>query len=200
MHSDAGLCTNYELRLTRLIDILRGIRSKKSGIKAMLNPKLPEITTVEDCSIEEIYSLTEGILGEIEKGIIDKEKKISEIVEKIEDVSLNIKSLNYLKDFDIDISDIGKTEYVIVKVGKTSDLSALETKINKLDKAIILSKKFGKGKEVEWSVVIATFISEEDKIEKICREKLIEFDLGELTGSPEKALKLLLEKEKNIKK
>ncbi len=200
MHSDSGLCTNYELRLTRLIDILKGIRSKKSGIKAILHPKLPEITTVEDIYIEDIYSLTEGILGEIEKGIIDKEKKINEIVEKIEDISLNIKSLNYIKDFDLDISDIGKTDYVIVKVGKTYDLSALEREINNLDKATIYYKQFGKGKKVEWSVLIAAHISEEDKIEKICREKITEFDLKKLVGTPEEALKSQIKEKKNLNK
>jgi len=198
MHSDAGLCTNYELRLTRLIDILRGISSKKSGIKAMLHPKLPELTMVEDCSLEEIYSLTEGILGEIEKEIIDDENKINEIAEKIEDVSLDIKSLTYLKDFNINISDVGKTDYVIVKVGKTYDLSTLESEINKLDKATIYSKQFGKGKQVEWSVLIATHISEEDKIERICREKITEFDLRNLSGTPEEALKSQIKEKKNI--
>lgn len=200
MHSDAGLCTNYELRLTRLIDILKGILPKPGGMKAVLHPKLPEIRTVEDCSLEEIYSLIEGTLGDIEKKILDDEKKIQEIDEKIEHISTDIKSLIYLKDFDMDVSDIGTSDYVIVKAGKTSDLSELKTEINKLAKATIYSKQFGKGKQVEWSVLIAAHISEEDKIEKICREKITEFDLGYLTGSPEKALKTLKKGKNNIEK
>lgn len=197
MHPDAGLCANYELRLTRLIDILKSIMPKPSGIKAMLHPKLPEIKTVEDCSLDEIYSHVEGTLGDIEKKILDDEKGIQEIDEKIEHISTDIESLIYLKDFDMNVSDIGTSDYVIVKAGKTSDLSALNTEINKLDKATIYSKQFGKGKQIKWSVLIAAHILEEDKIEKICREKITEFDLGDLTGSPEKVLKSLKNEKRN---
>ena len=171
---------------------------KPSGIKAMLHPKLPEIKTVEDCSLDEIYSHVEGTLGDIEKKILDSEKGIQEIDEKIEHISTDIDSLTYLKDFDIDVSDIGTSDYVIVKAGRTSDLQALKTEINKLDKATIYSKQFGKGKQIKWSALIAAHILEEDKIEKICREKITEFDLGDLTGSPEKALKSLKKEKRNI--
>lgn len=196
MHPDAGVCTTYELRLSRLIDILRRIKSRPRGLKDLLHPQPPEIKTVEDRSLEELYSYTEGILGEIEKNILDNEQRLKGLEEQKEKINLDIQQVNYLKDFELDISDIGESDYVVVKAGKTSDLSSLEVEIERLDRAIVYSKQFGSGKKIEWAVVIASYISEKEEIEKICREKIIEFDLGDLSGSPKDILKML-RKEKN---
>jgi len=40
--SDSEICANYELRLSRIIDILKEINPKPSDIKAMLKPQLPK--------------------------------------------------------------------------------------------------------------------------------------------------------------
>ena len=189
MHPDAGLCANYELRLTRLIDILKGLKTKSGGIKSLLNPKVFEKKIVEDLSIEELFSYVEGTLIEIEKKILDGEKNILEFDEKIEQISNEINSLNYLKSYNIKISDIGISEYVIIKAGKTANLQFLENEVNKLDKATIFSKKLGTKKEIEWSVVLVAHISELEKIEKICREHLTEFELSKNNYTPFEALK-----------
>ena len=76
----------------------------------------------------------------------------------------------------------------------------MKNEIKKLDKAIIYTQKFGKGKNAEWSVIIASHILEEDKIEKICKEKIIELDLGDLKGAPKKVLKSQIEEKNHIKK
>ena len=70
MHPDASVCTNYDLRLTRLIDILNRVRPRRGGIKAILQPELPEKKTVEDSNLDELCSYAEGVLGNIEKKII----------------------------------------------------------------------------------------------------------------------------------
>lgn len=200
MHPDAEACVTYELRLSRLIDILKRIQSRKSGIKALLHPELPEIKPVEDRPLDEIYSYTEGILGEIEKNILEREQKLQELNEKIEIINQDLEKLNYLKDFELDISDIGESDYLVVKAGKTSDLDSLKVDINNLERSVLYSKQFGSGKEIEWAVVIATHISEKDKIEKICREKISEFDLEDLTGTPKGLLKSLDNEKKEIDK
>ena len=80
VHSpEASVCANYELRLSRLIDILNKIRPKKSGIKSLIKPELPEVRQVEDRSLDEIYSNSEGVLAEIENQIIDYNSKYSDL-------------------------------------------------------------------------------------------------------------------------
>ena len=200
MHPDAETCTTYELRLSRLIGILKRITPKKSGLKAILHPELPEIRSVEDHSLDEIYSYTEGILGEIEKKILEREQKLQELNERIERISYDTDQLNFIKDFELDISDIGQSDYLFIKAGKTTELDELSEEIKSIDKSIIFSKQFGSKKTIEWAVLIAAYISEKDKIEKICREKITEFDLEVSSGSPKELLKTLQQDKKEIEK
>jgi len=200
MHPDAGICTNYELRLTRLIDILDKIRIKPKGIKVLLHPELPEIKTVEDAALEEMFSHTEGALEEIEKNILENDQKLQYLDERKQKINQDLEQINYLKDFDIDLSDVGESTYVLIKAGKTSDLDGLQSEIEKIDRATLYSKQFGSGKEIEWAVVIATHLLEKEKIEKICRERLTEFDIKDLSGPPKDILKSLKKEIADIKK
>ena len=200
MHPDASICANYELRLSRLIGILDKIRVKPKGIKSMFNPELPNIKTVEDSTLEEMYSHIEAVLEEIEKNILDSDQKLQNLDERKQTIKSNIEQINYLKDFDLDISDVGESEYVFIKVGKTTDLLSLKSEIDKIEKTLLFSKQFGSGKNAEWAVVITAHISEKDRIEKTCRERLIEFDMKDLSGSPKDVLKSFDKELTEIKK
>ena len=190
VHPDAEICANYELRVSRLIDILKKIKPKPSGVKSVLNPELPEIKTIEDSSLDEIISYAEGLLGNIEKNILNSEQKLKELDERKNEIESYTEKLNYFKDFNFDVSDIGQSEYVIVKVGLTDDLNALENCINKSDTSFLQSKKFAKGKETQWAVLLAAYRSDKERIEMICRENINEFDFCDLSGSPKEVLKL----------
>jgi vacuolar-type H+-ATPase subunit I/STV1 len=171
-HPDAESCTTYVLRISRLIGILKKIKPKKSGIKAILNPELPDLKTVEDRNLDEIYSYTEGILSEIERKILELDKKLNELNEKDEIINNDIKKLNYIKDFEFDISDIGESDYTFIKTGLTNNLEILNQEIKKIEKSIILSKQYGSGKKAEWAVLIVSHITEKDNIEKLCRDNI----------------------------
>jgi len=200
MHPDASICTNYELRLSRLIDILDTIRIKQKGIKSLLHPELPEVKTVENSSLEEMFSHIEGVLGEIEKNILENDQKLQYLDEQKQKINQDAEQINYLKDFDIDISDVGESKYVLIKTGKTLDLDSLQSEIEKIDRTTLYSKQFGSGKKIEWAIVVAIHILDKEKVEKICREQLIEFDLNELSGHPKDILKSLKKEIADIKK
>ena len=116
MHPESETCAIYQLRLTRLIDILKKITPRKTVIKAILNPELPKVKTVEEASLEEIYSYAEGYLDGTEKIILEKEQKLQNLNEQKEKLKQDIEKINYLLDFDFNLSDIGESEYLIVKV------------------------------------------------------------------------------------
>jgi len=199
-HPDAEACTLYELRLSRLIGILNKLKPKKSGLKALLHPDLPEIRPVEDRPLDEIYSYAEGILEEIEKKILGREQKLQALNEKIEIINQDLNQLELIKDFEFDISHIGESDYVIVKVGKTLDLESLKAEIGTLEKSVIYSKQFGTDKKIEWVVLIGAHILEKDKLEKICREKISEFSFEVSSGPPKELLKSLKDVKKEINK
>ena len=185
---ETSLCINYELRLSRLIDILKKISSKQKSIKNFLNPKIPELREIEDYSLDEIYSQIEYTLGEVEKNIIDNDQQLQDYDEKIEEINNKIDNLNYIIDFDINLSDIGKSNYIFIKVGKTRNLKQLLNQINKIEKTSIYSKQIGQGKNIEWGIIIVSHISEIDKIEKVSREYLIELNLDGLNNTPKECI------------
>ena len=198
IHPEAATCTNYELRLTRLIDILKKTQKNPTGIKAILQPKIPEIKTVEECSLGELYSYVEGLLNEIEKNILDHEDKIKELDEQEEKINRTIKQLAYLMDFELDISYIGESNYLFIIAGKTKELTDVEEEIKSMDTAAVYSKQFGAGKKPEWAVLVVAHISKREKIEKLCREKISLFDFENLAGSPTDVVKTLETKKTKI--
>lgn len=199
-HPEAEPCATYVLRLSRLIGILKRIKPKKSGIKAILNPELPELKFVEDRNIDEMYSYAEGILSEIERKILERDEKLNDLNEKIELINHDIKQLNYINDFEFDISDIGQSDYLIIKTGITPDLDRLTKEIKRIEKSIIFSKQFGNRKKPEWAVLIGAHASEKDNIEKICRENITEFSFNASSGSPKQLLTSLKQEKNEIDK
>ncbi len=198
VHPETSLCINYELRLARIIDILKSVTKKPKSFKNILNPKKPIIRNIEDNSIDELYSQVEYILAEIEKNILKYEQEIQDYDDKIDELNSKINFLNYFVDFNINLSDIGISKYTLIKIGKTKNLSNLMNKINQIDKSVIYSKQFGKGKNIEWGVIIASHISEIENIEKICRENITEFFVEDLTNTPKESINDLKDIHKKI--
>jgi len=198
MHPDAETCTLYEIRLSRLIDILKKITPRRGGIKAFLHPELPNVKTIEDCTLDEIFSYAEGTLGEIEKQIIEKEEKLIKLNEEKENILDKINQLDYIKDFDIDVSDIRRSEYVVIRAGLTADLEVVKEKLQKNDKTALLSKQFGTKKKIQWAVIIISHISHVENIEKICREHVSEFDFQDMSGRPKELISSLKQRLKDI--
>ena len=197
-HPDSENCINYELRLTRLIDILKKIKTKKSGIKAFLNPELPEIKKVENQTIYELFSYAEGLLEEIENKILENDNNLQKLDEEINIIKNDIQNLNYFKDFEVDVSDIGQSKYIILKAGKTYDLESFKSAIKGFEKTVFYSKKFGSKKDIEWAIIIAAHYSEKEKIEKICKDHIVEFSFEKFNGIPKDIIKTLESKKKEI--
>jgi len=200
INPDAVTCLEYELRLTRLIDILKKIKPKKSGIKEFLNPELPEIKSIKDRTLDDVFSHAEGVLGEIEKKILELEHKKQELDERVEQIKLDLDQLDFIHDFEFDLSYLGESNYLIIKTGKTDDLEGLKKETDKIDNAAIFSKQISNGKKPEWSILIAAYITEKEKIERIFREKITEFKFNVTQGSPREIINSLNKEIKQIQK
>jgi len=203
MPPEVETLANYELRLTRIIDILKKTKKSQSGIKAMLKPsQVPEPQTIEETSIDELFSRAEGILQSIEKHILSFEEKIQTLDDHTTKIKSHISQLEYFKDFDVNISDLGETEYIVSYAGKTSDYPQLKHEVEQIEYTTISCKKFGTGKQSEWSVLIVAHNSVKDAIAGIVKEYVTVFNFPDLKGSPKSILKNLsnelvdIEKEK----
>ncbi len=160
MHPDVEILASYELRLSRIIEILKNYRRVE---KRKFFGKSIEKRKVKKRSMEEKIEEAEKILSEIEEDVLQKEKEISEIESNIENLREKLRKLEYLALFDIDVSWLGKSKYLIVKCGLCTDLESL-----KIDKEIYFNyRKVGRKKENLWAVLIVAPISLEEKIDKI---------------------------------
>ncbi|PNX51156.1 MAG: hypothetical protein BV456_04200 [Thermoplasmata archaeon M8B2D] len=187
MHPESETCAIYQLRLTRLIDILKKITPRKTAIKALLNPEPPLVKTVEEASLEEIYSYAEGYLDGTEKIILEKEQKLQTLNEQKEKLKQDLEKINYLLDFDFNLSDVGESGYLIVKVGITKDLEFIKEKIKNMPSVTIFSKQFGTKKKTEWVILLVAHKNYLDEIEKISKAALSEFHFESITGKPKGA-------------
>ncbi len=199
-HPEAEILSNYEIRLNRLISILKKVKSKKTGLKAFLNPEKTEPKTADKNTLEELYSYSESVLNEIEQEIINRQNKLDELDEKKEDIKNQLEELKYLKGFDFDLSSIEESEYLILKAGLTDEIKEIKKEIKNLNLTEIYEKSFGSGKKIKWSVIIIGHISEKEKIEKISREYLEEYKLFNLSGKPDEIYKSLNDDIKNLEK
>jgi len=200
MDPDASVCTTYELRLAKLIDILKRTKKRSSGLKTILHPQIPEVKTVEERSLEELFSYAEGVLVNIEKNILENEQKLVELDEQKQKINQDFQTVEHLTSFDLDLSYIGESKYLIVKAGKTSDLPTIKDEIGERENIVLYSKNIGTKKKPEWAILLAAHISEKEEIEKICREKILEFNLKHLKDSPEEVLKSLKKEMINVEK
>lgn len=161
IHHDAGILAGYQLRLERIIEILKNYGKKKRGIKGLLSKKV-EKKKVKKRSLDEKIEEARKILSEVEKKVLDGEERLNEIEEKIEFLQNEIKKLEYLSLFNIYVEWIGKSKYTIVKFGISTDLSKIKEK--GFD---FYYRKIGDKKEEKWAVLLVAHSSMESELNKI---------------------------------
>jgi V/A-type H+-transporting ATPase subunit I len=192
---DATLFSGYELRLSKLIDILARTKTYPSGIKAMLNPPLAELKTVTEHTDQEIITKVEQVLKTHEKTLLSADEQIKHIKEQaIKNEELQ-NHVSLLKDFDVDFADLTDSSTVVIVAGKTSNFLNLQQQIKPEDEITIFSKEYGTKKKPEWAVILAAHGSEKEKIDKLSREFLTIFDFKGLSGSPADVIQDLQQKQ-----
>ncbi|MBN1860103.1 MAG: V-type ATP synthase subunit I [Candidatus Thermoplasmatota archaeon] len=185
---EAALFSAYEVRLTKVIDILARIKKSPQGIKAFLHPDVPQIKEVSNRSPQMISSEIEGVLGSIEKKILTTEEHIKQLKERQIKNEETGKQLSLMQEFALNLEDLKESTALMLVAGRTLNLPDLEQQIKSSDAIAIFSKEFGTRKKKEWAVLLAAHISEKEKMEQLCREYLTLFDLKTVSGQPADAI------------
>ncbi|MBC7081726.1 MAG: V-type ATP synthase subunit I [Thermoplasmatales archaeon] len=159
MHPDVEIFAKYDLRLSRIIEILKNYHKEKRKIFSSDFEK----KKVRKKSEEEKIREAEKILSEIENEVLLKENEIKELEGEIFELEERIKKLEYLAYFNIDISWLKKSKYIIVKCGLCTDINSLKVS----DEIYFEYKKIGKKKENLWVVLIVAHSSLEKEISQI---------------------------------
>jgi len=193
-----GFDASYELRITRIIDILMKSRTPLKGIRELLHPQLPEVTAVKKCSLKELYSSCEHLFQEIEPNILTCEKQLNFLDERKVILLLQQEQLAYFKNMKITLSDVNDSSSVLVRVGKTTDLASLEKDLEKTELILLQSESYTIEKKKEWAILLVAHRSEQEHVEKISRDYLTLFSLPLTDESPRQAIQTLTDTLKHL--
>ncbi len=196
MHPDVGTYASYELRLTRIIEILKKYERRKKGLKAALSPTIPEKLKVEKYSLEEKVQQAEDLLDDIENFVIYAEDRIESINKRLEESKEDMEKTEKLLPFGINLSWIGRSRYVIIKAGTTRDINALGESLKGLD-VYLFSEPVGKEKDV-WIILLIAHVSIEEEI----GDRIRSFDEIEVEGKgiPSDVINSLAKEKKELEK
>lgn len=194
---ESVLLNEYENRLTTLIQILKKHKHEKTGMKAVLNPELPEKQIVEDKSLDELYSYAESVINPIENAIKTQKKDYDELTEKIQQLKEYETQTSWFTTFDFPLHTIGTSEYLIIKAGKTNTLPTLQQAITDEDYITLYSQPLKQGKNPEWSILLVGHITQSKTVERLSAEHIQETTLPSLEETPKEAQRKF---QKQIKK
>jgi len=193
MHPEVGICASHELRLTRIIEILKKYEKRKKGIRAALKPSIPEKVKVRKTSLDKKIKQADELLEDIEGFVIEAEGRIEEIEKRVEAIREDMEKLEKLSPLGIDLSWIGESRYVIIKAGTSSDLEALKESLHGKD-VYIFSEQIDKD---TWVVLLVAHSSLKEEIESVKSFDEIEVHAG---GTPSNAINSLIKEKKELEK
>ena len=203
-NEETTLLQEYETRFSTLISILNKHKKKKTGVKALLNPELPEQQIVEETSLEELYSYAESVIDPIEKQIRSAQQQYEKQTEIIQQYKEFETQASWFTTFDFLLEDIGTSDYLSIKAGKTTSFPALQQAITDEKYVTVYSQPLKQGKNPEWAAVIVGHISKTKTVERLTAEHIQETNLPKINKTPKEALthfqQQIKEAQKNKKK
>ncbi len=116
-HNEADVFASYEARITKLIDIIKNYRRREKGLKRFFS--FPEIKKKNLSGIN-LKNYLEKWLPEMEKKIYGLQEKMDSLQEELGNARARLEKLELLSLFNIDISWLGKSKYIIVRAGVVS--------------------------------------------------------------------------------
>ena len=197
-HPETPLCVNYEQRLKGLVKILSRHQKRKTGLKAMLNPTLPEVSEVEDISTEELYSDIESSLVELEKPVLKHQHRLEQINERLTMLTDHITLIGHFNSFRFLLYDLGESSTLMIRAGITEDIQGLENILSSKDLTALFSHQIKKGKKPEWSVILISHLSIKKDVERISSQFITDLELPKMNATPTQTISTFKEEIKQL--
>lgn len=192
MHPEVDCCASRELRLTRILNILKHYKKEPSGIRAKLQPSIPERRQVHRRSLDEKIKAADALLEDIERFVINAEEDIEDIDKRLDAAAEQQTKLEKLAVLDIDLAWLGQSRYTHITAGLTADIDALrsslaDSPIHVFDAAV--------DDEEEWAVLLVAHRDDEDALRQAKHFEEIEISA---TGHPRQMVSSLEQKKKDL--
>ncbi|MGM0509576.1 MAG: V-type ATP synthase subunit I [Thermoplasmatota archaeon] len=180
-------CTDYDMKLSSVIDIFQRLERDEGGISEFINPS--EIIQIEreKKDIPEVMDDTDKLMDQVGDEVVSLDDELSDISEKLKELESVKENLELMKGMDIDLSHIGESQYTVFRAGKTTSPIKFKKAISKVDGAFHHIQKV----DEELHVVIAgAYIRKEDELDGALRKGDVRtFDLLNLKGAVKEAHK-----------
>ena len=189
--------TEYDMKLSAITDIFDKLSEERSTVQEFINPIETEKFKREKKDLNEILLEIDELIKGHGDHILNLEEKLSRTKERIEELNILRKNIELLKGLDIDLCHIGESEYTVIRVGKTRNPNKFKKQISDLESSFYNIKQVN---EDEYIIVAGAYIRDEAEFESILRQGDVRpFDLGDVRGTPKKALNNLNIRIKKLK-
>ncbi len=169
-HSLAGKCAEYALRVSRVLDALKGFQdSKESMIKQFLSPEPVAKTPVEERDPNQLFVEAESILEKAERAISIQDE-LAGTDEKIGALQAQRTPFELLKPFDFDLSYLGESKYLYVVAGtvRVGDYELFTQTLSAIEDILLLKRQIGE----LYVVIIAVPSSAREELDDVLRGRI----------------------------
>lgn len=190
--------TDYDMKLSSVLDVFEKVEKGEEGIKEMINPSPIEKLEIEKKSISDIFEEIDGLMEENGKEIIGLDSKLEKIKGKIAELDEKKEDLKLILDLDLNLETLGRSTFTTTTIGKTADFDELKKAVDEIDEAFC-----EKIREVEEEsiVFVGVHARKREDFQAALREgDFRELNLSALKGDPKEALAEIESKIKKAKK
>lgn len=198
-HPKMGKCTEYKLRVDRILSTLEEVREDKTSILKKLFRPAPVIKThVKNRDVDQLLDETDGICDKV-KDAVNIKNELSTIKERIDSLMVQQGSIELLKPFDFDLSYLGESKYLYIVAGtiELEDYEYFTENVSKAGIDILLLKEEADGRYI---TAITTLSENREKLDDVLKGHIFnEIEIGHFEGKPSYAIEEINEELKRLK-
>ncbi len=198
----ASKCADLEMQLNKLIEIMD--RAKEDGpgtlgetLRAFLSPPLPPIYKIKPRSVHEAQKIASDLIFRLEPKLTSIERKLEEIFEELASLTEHKRQISILASLDFRLEYLGESDYLIVKVGTTTDEEKLRKALHKVHDSLEFTSQIEKNL---YCVAVMAHIEEKEALESALKGVFSGFSLPGYEGKPLEAVEEIEKRTKELKK
>lgn len=176
--------TDYDLKLSSILDVFDSIEEEKS-LKETIFPAEEKKIFRKEKNPETLFEEIDELFDNNGKDILSLNKKINGIDDRVNELKTRREELDYINKIDIELDDIGESEYLVIRAGKTTSPDKLKKALSEIKATFCHLEKIDEG----YAVIAGAYKKDYTEFERALRRGEVRvFNLEGLKGKPYEAL------------
>ncbi len=194
-----GELTNYDIKLSSILDIFDRLEPEKSVIKEFVSPEEIKKTSREEKGLNQVISEIDEMFEEHGEKILEFDEKLNNINKKMEDLEQLKKDLELISFLDLELSHLGESKFSVIDVGITTDPYEFKKNIEELE-SYFYEVERTREEEERYVVIAAALIKDKTEFQSILRQSDVRpLNLKDVEGTPKEALETFSSEMKELK-